>query len=113
MKDVCIAVFDDADITASSQIVYQHLLNRLSCQKIFVSSHKKAKAVAQIGHISQMKLFIDNRVMPNNIEHYFVKCLSIDAKSQVLRKICAQAYREDDNFGKVMVFFSVSFKIVF
>lgn len=107
IKKLSIAVFDNADVTVSSDLVQQNIIRHLSsqCQKIYLSC-TKMPTKPNMRNVVEKNMLIDNVKFPQHLESYFIRCVSDGAKMDVLRAICLKAY--DATVGKVLVFFSVS-----
>lgn len=92
-------VFDDADITTTSKFVNQLVQGK--CQKVYVTStYFNAK------NATNMKLVADNKILPQGISHYYVKCADFSEKLNIINVICELVESMPDT--KMIIFCTVS-----
>lgn len=107
LKNLAVAVFDDADLVAT----YPHLKTNIidpmpsSCQKIYVSSVPH-RIHSQNREALQMKLLVDNTFYPQHILSYFIKAENESRKlnilSTLINEVCSSTH------GQMLIFFTVS-----
>lgn len=104
-----IAVFDDADITATTNFTKEHIINKLppSCQKVFTSSFKMVPNLTS--NLVELRLLHDDNLFPHsNIDNFYVDC-NTSQKYEIIKALCSEANKQN-NYGKIVIFFTVSFK---
>lgn len=82
MKSLKMAVFDDADVTATTHLVQVHLLDQLQdrWEKIMVSSTMKSIKAAPKNAINIFQLSLDH-IIPN-IRHYIIEIEDSNTKQK-------------------------------
>lgn len=102
-------VFDDADMTASTTLIKEQIIKKLpaTCQKVFLSAYGMVSS--PMNNIVEMKLLFNGSLFPVHIDNYYVKCRT-SWKFDIIKALSADANKVAKN-GKIMVFFTVCFKL--
>lgn len=103
IEKISLCVVDDADEVYTSDVVKNHIVNRLrSCQKVMISA-TKLNSILSNDHYTTM-----SRMIPLNCMHFYIKVDSVVNKLQAIVKV----YNVVKNTGaKAIVFFGVIFNL--
>lgn len=108
-KNLSVVVFDDADVVSTHSLLQEHLLRRLTteCQLFFLANCNKPTKIGVKNDVVEECLLIDGSIYPRHIDNFYITCKDIKSKVEAIQTMCLKAY-EENAFGKILVYFSVS-----
>lgn len=103
MKKIVLAIFDDADVITTTDLVQRHILRQLpaNCQKMYISATSNMASLRYFTRTDTIK-HISPINIPTTIEHHTIEC-----DTDKYEKLLSIVHSIVKHRGKVIVFCSV------